>query len=138
VVLDQAGNVYGTTELGYTTEQEGNNGVVFMLARGTGESWTETVLYAFCTDPDCAAGGGPVSGLAIDKAGNLYGTTVNYGLNMRGGVFALAAGPPNQMWSPVALYDYGSLSALILDANGNLYGTNQLGANDGQVFKITP
>jgi len=110
-----------------------------MLTRGTGETWTETVIYAFCTDPDCAAGGDPVSGLAIDKSGNLYGTTVNFGLNKGGGgVFALAAGPSNQMWSPVALYDFGSPSALVFDVNGNLYGTNQLGANDGEVFEITP
>jgi uncharacterized repeat protein (TIGR03803 family) len=138
VVLDPAGNVYGTTEFGYATTEEGNNGVVFMLTRGTGGNWTETVIFAFCTDLDCAAGGGPVSALAIDKGGNLYGTTTSYGLNLSGATFALVPTPIG-MWSPVTLYDYGSASALIFDNNGNLYGTGGIGANRlGDVFEITP
>ncbi len=77
LVLDATGNIYGTTEVGgfncpHSSEQ--GCGTVFELAPpgGKGGTWTETILHAFLNSPD---GADPVAGLALDKEGNLYGTT---------------------------------------------------------------
>ena len=65
LVLDTAGNVYGTTYLGGTS----NLGTVFKV-RTTGK---ESVLYNFSGGTD---GANPYAGMVRDAAGNLYGTTV--------------------------------------------------------------
>jgi uncharacterized repeat protein (TIGR03803 family) len=52
---------------------------------------TETVLYSFCTQTNCADGAFPQAGLIMDKRENLYGTTVQGGANnfLGGVVFQL-------------------------------------------------
>jgi uncharacterized repeat protein (TIGR03803 family) len=74
VIMDQSGNLYGTTFLG------GVNGVgtVFSLtpprtARG---KWTETIVWNFRGNPD---GVEPAAGLIADPSGNFYGTTQKAG-----------------------------------------------------------
>src|ERR1017187_9656107 len=68
VVFDPAGNMYGTTTAGGAY----NCGTVYELSPYYGR-WSETVLYNFtCRGKD---GNNPQSGLALDVAGNLYGTT---------------------------------------------------------------
>jgi uncharacterized repeat protein (TIGR03803 family) len=83
VILDAAGNLYGTTRVGGTA----NDGTVFELSPPAAgkKAWTETVLYAF-TGPD---GEAPQSTLLFDTAGNLYGTTSEGGANQCGTVFEL-------------------------------------------------
>jgi uncharacterized repeat protein (TIGR03803 family) len=68
VTLDPAGNLYGTTYFGWSE----NAGVVFKLDA----SGQETVLYAFSGGTD---GGNPYAGVTLDSAGNLYGTTYDWG-----------------------------------------------------------
>jgi uncharacterized repeat protein (TIGR03803 family) len=63
-------------------------GVAFSL----GTDGTETVLYSFCQQSNCADGASPSGGLISDKAGNLYGTTVDGGSAGYGTVFEIAAG----------------------------------------------
>jgi uncharacterized repeat protein (TIGR03803 family) len=46
LVLDQAGNLYGTTEYGGVN----NAGTVFELSPTANGAWTESVLYDFCSD----------------------------------------------------------------------------------------
>jgi len=75
LILDAAGNLYGTTSAG------GVNGVgtVLELTPIAGGGWTEQVLHNFGNGTD---GVNPWSGLIFDAAGNLYGTTYwggNYG-----------------------------------------------------------
>jgi uncharacterized repeat protein (TIGR03803 family) len=68
VVMGVAGNLYGTTTRG------GNAcdcGIVFELAPKLGGGRSETGLYRFLNRP----GNHPVSGLTLDAAGNLLGTT---------------------------------------------------------------
>jgi uncharacterized repeat protein (TIGR03803 family) len=70
LVRDSAGNLYGTTIFGGTARncaggQEGC-GVVFKLDT----SGQEAVLHSFTLGAD---GGGPATGLTMDKLGNLYG-----------------------------------------------------------------
>jgi hypothetical protein len=49
-------------------------------------SGTETVLYSFGTGSDAQ---GPLAGLAVDSAGNLYGTTPGGGTRGIGTVFKI-------------------------------------------------
>jgi hypothetical protein len=71
VVLDTAGNVYGTTVYGGTgAECGGNCGTVYQLMPSNG-GWQENILVSF----DYTDGNYPFSNLIIDAFGNLYGTT---------------------------------------------------------------
>ncbi|HZQ69176.1 MAG TPA: choice-of-anchor tandem repeat GloVer-containing protein [Terriglobales bacterium] len=81
LILDRAGNLYGTTQAGGAS----NNGTVFKLDTMTGR---ETVLHSFAggaTDGRC-----PEAGLIRDKAGNLYGTTTGGGASDSGTIFKLS------------------------------------------------
>ena len=83
LVLDAAGNIYGTTAFGGGNSQ----GVVFKLTPPAGKQhkWTETVLYSFSGSD----GAKPVSSLIFDNAGNLYGTTSAGGAYGAGVVFQI-------------------------------------------------
>jgi uncharacterized repeat protein (TIGR03803 family) len=69
LIMDSAGNFYGTTYQGGTIGPACNYGcgTVFKLD----PSGNQTVLYGFSGRTD---GGSPLAGLVIDAAGNLYGT----------------------------------------------------------------
>jgi uncharacterized repeat protein (TIGR03803 family) len=69
VILDANGNLYGTTEIGGSS----NYGTVFKL-RNTGQ---ETILHSFSDGSD---GGAPFGGVILDPMGNLDGTAVEGGL----------------------------------------------------------
>ncbi|MGB0048040.1 MAG: choice-of-anchor tandem repeat GloVer-containing protein, partial [Terriglobales bacterium] len=93
LIQDAAGNLYGTTSEGGADPYGAgvDMGTVFEV-NTTGQ---ETVLYNFCSEPNCTDGAAPVAGLVQDAAGNLYGTTEFGGVNDKGGagvVFELAAG----------------------------------------------
>ena len=68
VILDAAGNLYGTTTAGGAS----GNGTVFKLTKNSDGSWTESVLYSFAGGTD---GASPQSEVTFDVSGNLYGTT---------------------------------------------------------------
>jgi uncharacterized repeat protein (TIGR03803 family) len=78
VVLDPAGNVYGTT---YQGGEKGSGcgpfgcGTVFRLTPTVGGQWTET-LFRF---PSEAFGVGPMAPVTLDSAGSVYGTTTSGG-----------------------------------------------------------
>src|SRR6201987_3708633 len=48
-----------------------------------------TVLYNFCAQSNCKDGANPEADLALDLAGNLWGTTRNGGTNQFGTIFEL-------------------------------------------------
>ncbi len=84
VIIDASGNLFGTTEHGGAGFLTG--GTVFELNGGT-----LTTLYSFCQIGSCADGGAPSAPLIMDEAGNLYGSTSDYGANGGGGtVFELS------------------------------------------------
>lgn len=134
VILDQAGNLYGTAVGGGT-----GFGLVFELSP-SGSGWTETTLYTF---HDGADGGNPSGGLIFDSAGNLYGTTFVGGADGRGTVFKLS--PSNGNWSILVLHSFTggeggtSYANLTFDPAGNLYGvTTVAGLNGtGNVFELS-
>jgi uncharacterized repeat protein (TIGR03803 family) len=81
VILDGAGNLYGTTAGGGS---EGL-GIAYELTP-SGGVWTEKILHNFGTGKD---GGSPYSALVLDSSGNLYGTTVLGGTYDLGTVFEI-------------------------------------------------
>ncbi|HXM40528.1 MAG TPA: choice-of-anchor tandem repeat GloVer-containing protein [Bryobacteraceae bacterium] len=129
VILDSAGNLYGTTRAGGTA----NAGVVFKLdAAGN-----ETVLYSFT---GLADGGYPTASVILDSSGNLYGTASGGGEAGYGVVYELdATGHETVLYSFTGLADGAYPSAgVLLDPAGNLYGTTSFGgaAGAGVVFKL--
>lgn len=70
LVLDKAGNLYGTTGVGGIGGCANGCGVVYRLAPGANGKWQYTVVHRF----KGADGGEPGGGVILDGAGNLYGT----------------------------------------------------------------
>ena len=137
LTFDSAGNLYGTTHQGGTYYE----GVVFELTPGAGGIWTEKVLHNFGSSGD---GYYPFSGLVLDSAGNLYGTTPMGGLCVNcGTVFELTL-TAGGSWTESVLYSFSGtdlpLGGLSFDASGNLYGTTEYGGayGSGTVFELTP
>jgi len=138
LVMDGAGNLYGTTWVGGTS----GYGVVFELSPGAGGDWTQTVLHSFTGGKD---GGLPLAGLIIDGAGNLYGTTQQGGSKGHGTAFEMIPGAGGK-WKEKVLHSFGRkdgsdpAAALIMDAAGNLYGTAPEGGSKeyGAVFMLMP
>ena len=148
LILDKAGNIYGTATFGGLTGctiGPGPCGVAFELSppSSPGGQWTETVLHTFTGVPDGAYPGG---GLVVDGHGVLYGTTEEggtgrctdgegdtigcgtaYKLKLKGGV-----------WRETVIFDFrpaesGPGSDMIFDSAGQLYG-----ATNYDVFRLQP
>lgn len=134
--MDSAGNLYGTTLSGGNVN---GFGTVFELSYSKG-IWNEAVIYNFQYFDGNQDGAYPYSGVTLDKAGNLYGTT-NYGGSGTdcppgscGAVYELKAG--NGTCPESVLYSFqggqdGSLpyAGITLDADGDLYGTTTYGGD---------
>lgn len=131
LVIDAAGNLYGTT----TQSGAGNWGTVFKLPPGGG---TPATLVAF----NNTNGTFPEGGLIADHAGNLYGVTQGGGTSGAGEVFKLNLA--TNTFSVLASFNgtNGTFpqGGLIADRVGNLYGTTQAGGANGggTVFKVNP
>ncbi len=136
VILDTAGNLYGTTGLGGNTGCYITCGVVYKLDPTTGN---ETVLYSFTGK---ATGGFPRGGLTLNR-NYLYGTTYEGGFRDLGSIFRvnLASGETS------AVYSFGSKNKLdgafpyaspIAGGEGNGYGTTPGGGpgQKGTVYEI--
>jgi uncharacterized repeat protein (TIGR03803 family) len=138
LVLDAAGNLYGTTDNG----GDYRLGIAFKLTRNADGSWAEQVLHSFGSDIIDA---GLASDLIFDETGNLYGTTLGDGTY--GTVFQLV---PNAdgTWTENTLHIFmphdpseaPPYVGLVRDAAGNLYGTTSPSGRYefGSVFKLTP
>jgi len=89
LIFDPAGNLYGMTSGGGLYSE----GLVFKLTPSSGGQWTETILHNFGGTVNGQSDGvNPQSGLILDSAGNIYGTTVEggtAGLTYGGVVFEL-------------------------------------------------
>ena len=139
LIMDSQGNMYGTAL--YGGDQQ--SGTVFKLAPGG----ALTVLYNFCSvgGSSCADGAYPASGLVMDSAGNLYGTTRQGGAHgpLYGTVFKLSP-----VGTLTTLHSFNSngvdgvnpLAGLVMDSKGNLYGTTYTGgaSKSGVIYRVTP
>lgn len=76
LTMDTAGNLYGTTLYGGGAPPSGGCGTVFEVSPNPDGSWSEALLHAF-TFCDSSGGDGiqPFTGVTLDSAGNVYGTT---------------------------------------------------------------
>ncbi|MFZ0311872.1 MAG: choice-of-anchor tandem repeat GloVer-containing protein [Candidatus Korobacteraceae bacterium] len=137
VILDRAGNLYGTAPQGDT-----DFGAVFELTPSS-SGWIESFPYFFTATS--GNGTNPYAGLIFDEAGNLYGAASSGGPGSGGTVFELS--PSDGGWNFNLLYglpgnrdDPGPEGTLLMDSAGNLYGTTlKQGAHElGNVFKLTP
>jgi uncharacterized repeat protein (TIGR03803 family) len=157
LIIDSAGNLYGTTEFGGLSCSGFFCGVgtVYKLSPAGGGLWTETILYNFQAPGD---GIYPEAGLTMDSAGNLYGTT-GFGGNTTicntlgcGTVFELSPGSGGT-WTEHILYTFEDGadggepgSGVVFDKTGNLYGTGAVGGDVtcnppygcGLVYELSP
>lgn len=145
LAMDASGALYGSTNQGglYTCVDVGC-GIVFKLARESGGQWQYSILHNFTGG---LAGSGPGAGVVLDKAGNLYGTTVYDGSNSCGcGVVYKLSPTASGPWTYTVLHSFiGSDGAqpdanLVIDSEGNLYGTTATGGAGGAgvAFEVTP
>jgi uncharacterized repeat protein (TIGR03803 family) len=86
VVLDAAGNVYGTTFSGGKTDCGGNGcGTVFRLTPESNGQWRGS----FFSLPGGEGGENPTTPLLLDSSGHAYGTAANGGENSAGVMFEI-------------------------------------------------
>jgi uncharacterized repeat protein (TIGR03803 family) len=143
LVQDVAGNFYGTTKGGGLYDQ----GSVFELSQSVSGGWHEQVIYSFSGKD----GWWPIGSIAIDAAGNIYGTTKFGGTPNSnigpGNLFELSpAGDGTWTEKNIHVFEandndgYQPLGGVTLDADGNLFGTTYGGgpANAGTVFEFSP
>jgi len=130
-VLDQKGNLYGTTYTGGTR----GSGSVYRLSPN-GSSWAYTSLYSFKAGRDGVGQG--FGSLATASNGTLFGTTEG------GGNFGTDFEILIDSGREVQIHQFGSggdggqpIGGVILDAEGNLYGTTSEGGlyGNGTVFE---
>ena len=134
VILDSAGNVYGTTACCWGPP--GNNTIFKLVSSGTG--WSESDIYAFQPQND---GDFPYGTLIADNTGNFYGTTSNHGANGGGTAFQFTTSGTFHTLASFSGYPNGQCGpwgGLVMDASSNLYGTTQCdGAYGwGSVFEL--
>ncbi|MBV9992397.1 MAG: hypothetical protein JOZ72_14040 [Alphaproteobacteria bacterium] len=146
-LYDGSSPLFGTTIAGGTADQ----GVAYKLTFIPGRAKPqETALYSFCSQTDCADGLQPAAPLAIDAAGNIYGTTGYGGANGAsdngGVVFQLT--PKRKGYAYTVLHSFCTLancadgnrpsrSGVTIDGDGNLLGSAG-GPYGGIIFKVVP
>ena len=155
LLLDAAGNLYGTTQGGGTL----GCGIAFRLSPTASGPWKETILHTFACYP--VDGSRPSGALIADSLGNLYGVTLEggsggcndtYTVFGCGTVYELS--PNAGGYTETVLDSFGTTTGLTqttpsgplaMDSQGNLYGTAEAGGTAvcsfyggcGTVFKLT-
>jgi uncharacterized repeat protein (TIGR03803 family) len=140
LVFDANGNLYGTTESGGPQTA----GLVFELTP-SGDGWAESVLYSF----QCCNGDGEVpSGLTMDRAGNLFGTTSQGGTGTCSGFSGCGTvwelSPSISGWTETILHEFAGgsdgnwpNSDLLITRLGIFGTTRGVETGDTTVFRLT-
>lgn len=149
VTMDQAGNLYGTANVGGHTGGRciSGCGTVYKLTYKN-STWIFTSIYTF----NYSDGSQPAGRVLFGPDGKLYGTTTYGGAFGYGVVFSLqprATNCPtsNCQWIETVLYSFtGGVDGgnpwygdLAFDRAGNIYGTTAYGGtqNVGALFKLS-
>src|SRR5271165_443975 len=129
LTMDAAGNIFGASFYS-----------VFELSpNGTG-GWNPAVIHNFngAANDGSIANGTP----ALDKAGNLYGTTYEGGAKNHGTVYELSP-EKNGEWTEEILHSFGNngvgpWAGIVAAAAGNTYGTTVGGgkSRSGTVYEL--
>jgi uncharacterized repeat protein (TIGR03803 family) len=151
LIFDQLGNLYGTTNSGGQGCSTGCGTVFELSPNPDGPHWTEQVLYAFTGGSD---GSDPQCSLALDSAGNLYGTTYEGGANYGTTGVAFELSKEAGAWTETVIHTFDASSkdgtnpkaGMVLGPDGSLYGTTFYGGKStegvelgfGTVFRLTP
>jgi len=128
---DSAGNFYGITTYGGNPACTFGCGTVFQLTPNSDGTWAESVIYSFTGGDD---GSMPRGELALDAAGNVYGTTVWGGpFGWMGVIFKLSPSAGTWDYSQLMYFNGGNgigpTGPLNWDESGNLYGATWLGGD---------
>ena len=136
VVLDSAGNLYGTTQFG--GDFFCDCGIVYQLQPNAQPPWTEHILYTFI---GISQGGSdvsfPASSVALDRNGNIFGSTsgggdVNCNLGC-GGVYELIPNGDGTYQEVVLDIFHGGRDGaqpeggVIVDGKGDIFGSTEFG-----------
>ncbi len=129
VTYDGKGNLYGTTNAG------GGNGLGTVFSVPVTGTTSDPSIVRFTG----SNGGAPVGSLAIDSAGNVYGTTTGVGAGSNGTVFEIPAA--TGIFTPLATFSGSNGTSpgnLTVDSAGDVYGTTSSGGGsvDGTVFEV--
>lgn len=150
LIMDDTGNLYGTTQHGGDAECEPQFGlgcgIVFELVPPliAGDTWSEKILHVFHGQPQ-GDGAFPLGGVIFDGLGNLYGTTAIGGIDNGGTVFQLT--PPFStdtiLYAFTGLSDGAGPEGSLVFHNGNLYGATVSGGGNsgngwGTLFQLAP
>jgi len=135
-----SGKFYGVDNDGGLAFCNFGCGGVFELLRESGGTWRKNYLHVF-TGPD---GVWPSSGLLLDSAGNLYGTTFYGGATYGGACGANGCGvvyklsPAAHGWNLTILHSFtggkdgSNPTGLAFGASGSLIGITQYGGSSSQ------
>lgn len=140
LIGDPDGNIY---TVAYAGGKIGYGSVVELSPPAVpGDPWQATNLHSFTYGND---GGSPQGGVVRDRAGNLYGSTVNGAFEDAGTVFKLI--PPavaGGSWTLKTLHKFSGFSGdgdgaepyagLILVKGSGLFGTTHYGGKSGTSF----
>jgi uncharacterized repeat protein (TIGR03803 family) len=139
LLRDAAGDLYGTTYYDGAFDL----GCVYQL-HNAGGVWTETVLHSFAGKRD---GSGSISGLVLDAAGNIYGTTSEGGAGCSCGTIFKLSPQPGGAWTTSIAYRFTGTpdggypyAGLVADGLGSFFGATVQGGedNDGAVYRFVP
>jgi uncharacterized repeat protein (TIGR03803 family) len=137
LVIDSAGNLYGTTEVGGLSGCASQYGCGGIFKIDTHNIFT--VLYQLTGKAD---GSWPSSNLLIDSAGNLYFATSYDGAGSHGALDKLSpAGKLTVLYSFDSTHGCCNTQSLVSDLAGNFYGSTEYGGDqnyDGTIYKVTP
>ncbi len=136
LVMDAQGDLFGTAQFGGISDAGPNtDGMVFELAKGSG---TITPVAEFTQD----TGYNPFTGLLMDAAGNLFGTTSSGGINQGGTIFEVPAGTDTLSIIASLPGPNGNVaSGLAIDSAGDLFGLtegDEIPSDLGTVFELSP
>ena len=147
LAMDAKGNMYGTTYYGGTAETcSGGCGTVYKLTAGTGNKYTQSVIYSFkagVKDGEYPYYG---AGLTLDAKGDLYGTTYYGGSTENAGV-VYELKPSGSSYKETVLWSFDTVSGDgyyprggVILVGGNIFGTTYAGGSHGAgtAFEIKP